>query len=169
MSLPGGPTAGRLLTLLLTVASAVVPLTTCELTVSRLKHTVTRPLVRELHAWVPGCAFCVLSASSTGLLNLPTVVECSIDAGVGFLTGPVHALTVSLRPSRDPSGYFRCPQLGCGHTTRTAGQIRVHMRKHTGEKPFACRFCDFRCSQSGNLTVSVAQPQRLFPRDGLLL
>ncbi|KAI6351103.1 hypothetical protein MCOR25_010152 [Pyricularia grisea] len=44
-----------------------------------------------------------------------------------------------------------CPFEGCGHRCAQQGQLETHMRKHTGQKPFKCRFCSFRASQRGNL------------------
>ena len=32
-------------------------------------------------------------------------------------------------------------------------QVRVHERTHTGEKPYQCSFCDYRCTQGGNLRI----------------
>ena len=34
-----------------------------------------------------------------------------------------------------------------------ARQVRVHERVHTGAKPYKCRYCDYRASQSGNVRV----------------
>jgi hypothetical protein len=32
-------------------------------------------------------------------------------------------------------------------------QVRVHERTHSGERPYQCRFCDYRASQSGNMAA----------------
>jgi hypothetical protein len=32
-------------------------------------------------------------------------------------------------------------------------QVRVHERTHSGERPYQCRFCDYRASQSGNMVA----------------
>jgi hypothetical protein len=32
-------------------------------------------------------------------------------------------------------------------------QVVVHERTHTGDKPFKCRFCDFRSAQGGHVRI----------------
>eukprot|EP00347_Sterkiella_histriomuscorum_P005501 403356374 len=43
------------------------------------------------------------------------------------------------------------PCLQCGKTFSERGNMRIHMRKHTGFKPFACEFCSMRFFSSGNM------------------
>ncbi|XP_023230685.1 zinc finger protein 33A-like [Centruroides sculpturatus] len=41
----------------------------------------------------------------------------------------------------------------CENKFRTKWELEVHMRSHTGEKPFECNICGKKFSQSGNLLV----------------
>jgi hypothetical protein len=44
-----------------------------------------------------------------------------------------------------------CPM--CDYRARQPSKLVIHMRVHTGERPFKCRFCDYTCAQSSRLNV----------------
>ena len=48
---------------------------------------------------------------------------------------------------------FKCTQ--CPRTFTQSGNLTVHLRKHSGERPFACTICLKRFSQSNSLRVHV--------------
>ena len=39
----------------------------------------------------------------------------------------------------------------CDYKCTTRDNLDVHVRTHTGEKQFACEHCDYKCSQKSNL------------------
>ena len=36
---------------------------------------------------------------------------------------------------------FKCPYLGCGKVLSHKTSLNNHLKTHTGEKPYCCRFC----------------------------
>lgn len=47
--------------------------------------------------------------------------------------------------------YFKCKHPGCGSVFKKSCNLRDHFRKHTGQRPFKCPFCQKTFTQSGNL------------------
>ena len=46
---------------------------------------------------------------------------------------------------------FTCDE--CNYKCSRSSHLERHKRRHTGEKPYECEECDWRCTQSGNLEI----------------
>lgn len=45
---------------------------------------------------------------------------------------------------------FRCTELDCDRAFAKSGQLRVHMNVHSGLKPYKCRYCPLAFTQGNN-------------------
>ena len=48
----------------------------------------------------------------------------------------------------DEKGYYKCPH--CPRSLKQSSNLRAHVMIHTGEKPWKCKYCDERFTQSGD-------------------
>ncbi|KAI9352809.1 hypothetical protein BDR26DRAFT_849896 [Obelidium mucronatum] len=46
---------------------------------------------------------------------------------------------------------FPCTEADCTATFAQLAHLKIHLRRHTGERPFVCTFCDKTFNQKGNL------------------
>ena len=60
------------------------------------------------------------------------------------------------KPSKDPSGSWtcvNCPQCDMVFTKPSA--MEVHLRSHTGDRPFVCELCGKKFARSNNLKLHM--------------
>ncbi|KAJ4947190.1 hypothetical protein JOQ06_009228 [Pogonophryne albipinna] len=114
----------------------------------------------------PGCvhagrAFGSLHAIPRHSTHFLFVSACAPDVGddLGKAAGIVQPALSQHRERSVASSSKDCAY--CGKSFRTSHHLKVHLRIHTGQRPFRCSYCPYGASQKGNLKTHVLCVHRM--------
>ncbi|KAK3877150.1 hypothetical protein Pcinc_018105 [Petrolisthes cinctipes] len=65
-----------------------------------------------------------------------------------------------------PSGWIRCPY--CAKILPYLSEYQRHMRKHTGERPFACPLCPYATTRKSHLKTHLMKLHQVTQQEPVL-
>lgn len=80
---------------------------------------------------------------------LPICQYCNIPLCFNSEEILMHCKLCEFMPRADVTFRYVC--YSCNYHTYLCGRMRVHIRKHTGEKPYKCVYCDYICTRKEHL------------------
>ena len=108
-----------------------------------------------------------LISISLALLQISTCIYASFQREVKSGSGPmcVHCrlsfhsqehLSLHMRafhagPPGEANRRYPCLWVGCGMRFKTMANLRQHMPRHTGEKPFSCPECTYKSNRKSSV------------------
>ena len=98
----------------------------------------------------------LLQKRAQGILN---------NASQGLLANNLADFSVSKDPGFDKKGepFFKHRCRYCGKVFGSDSALQIHVRSHTGERPYKCNICGNRFTTKGNLKVHFQRHAHKFP------
>ena len=98
----------------------------------------------------------LLQKRAQGILN---------SASQGLLANNLADFTLNKDPSFDKKGepFFKHRCRYCGKVFGSDSALQIHVRSHTGERPYKCNVCGNRFTTKGNLKVHFQRHAHKFP------
>jgi uncharacterized Zn-finger protein len=127
----------------------VVVLKATHKTPARTSHSAWSEAAQNAQVEVCKCVSVAIPIAIVGTPHRPSGAKpfpCALcdKAFTQSANLKTHVRTVHEKEKR-----FRCSV--CGEAFGQNSHLTDHLRTQSGAKPFACRFCPFRCSTSSNL------------------